>query len=360
MADTATTRLIGVFDDYDAANRAAQQLANEGFSRERISLVSNQKKGAAGSTMVEWDRPEAHHEGGISGFFHRFFGHEVPEDEQGYFAEAVRRGNAVVAVNAAPAEVERAVRIMNENGAVDVDRRVAFYREKGYRGYDPSAPSYTAEEAAREREEFRRAEARRTAGEATRQREEREESRQPEGRIPVIEEELHVGKRVVQRGGVRVYTHVTERPVEEQVRLREEHVNVERRPADRPVSGAEASAMHEQTIEIPETVEEPVVQKRARVKEEIVIGKETSERTETIRDTVRHTEVEVEQMGRGAHAPEYKYGRRMAGDPRYRGRSWEEVEPDLRRDYERAHPDSAWDKVRSAIRSAWESITGRR
>ena len=106
-----------------------------------------------------------------------------------------------------------------------------------------------------------------------------------------------MGKRVIRRGGVRVYSHVTERPVEEEVRLREEHVRVERRPVDRPISGEEASALRDQTIEMTESVEEPVVRKQARVKEEIVIGKETTEHTETIRETLKQTEVEVEQMG---------------------------------------------------------------
>ena len=116
--------------------------------------------------------------------------------------------------------------------------------------------------------------------------------------IPVVEEELAVGKRAVEGGGVRVRTEVEERPVEEKVRLREEHVRVERRPVDRPASEADiARARQAGTIEVREKSEQPVVQKQARVVEEVVVGKEATERTETVRDTVRRTDVEVEKTG---------------------------------------------------------------
>src|SRR5687768_8877426 len=121
--------------------------------------------------------------------------------------------------------------------------------------------------------------------------------------IPVVEEELQVGKREVERGGVRVESRVTETPVEEQVHLREEHVHVERRPVDRPVGDAE-NLFREGTLEVSERGEEVVVAKEARVVEEVVVGKEVSERTETVRDTVRRTDVNVEEVeGREGDAP---------------------------------------------------------
>jgi len=116
-----------------------------------------------------------------------------------------------------------------------------------------------------------------------------------EARIPVIEEEVRVGKREVEGGGVRVRTRVVERPVEEAVRLREERVNVERRPVNRPVSEADLNAFREGTFELRERSEEAVVDKTARVVEEVAINKEVGERTETVRDTVRSTDVDVEE-----------------------------------------------------------------
>jgi stress response protein YsnF len=111
--------------------------------------------------------------------------------------------------------------------------------------------------------------------------------------IPVVEEEVRVGKREVGGGRVRVRSYVTERPVEEQVQLREERVQVERRPVDRELSPGEAS-FQEKEIEAVERGEEAVVDKKARVTEEVGVRKDVDTRTETVRDTARKTEVEVE------------------------------------------------------------------
>lgn len=111
--------------------------------------------------------------------------------------------------------------------------------------------------------------------------------------LPVIEEELAVGKRKVQTGAYRVYTRTTTTPVTEDVTLREEHASIERRPADRPATDADRK---EAFVEVKETDETPVIQKTARVVEEVVVGKESSQRTETIHDTLRGTEVEVERV----------------------------------------------------------------
>ncbi len=113
--------------------------------------------------------------------------------------------------------------------------------------------------------------------------------------IPVVTEEMVVGKRTVDQGGVRVFRRVIEIPVEQSVNLREEHVTMERRPADRAVSDSDL-AFGDRTIELTETAEEAVIAKNARVVEEVLVGKQASEHVETIHDTVRKTEVEVEQV----------------------------------------------------------------
>ncbi len=111
--------------------------------------------------------------------------------------------------------------------------------------------------------------------------------------LQVVEEELRVGKRQASGGNVRVRTYVKERPVEAQVDLQSERVTIERRPVDREVTPGVA-AFQERTIEAVERAEEAVVDKVARVKEEIALHKDVETRTETVRDTVRETEVEIE------------------------------------------------------------------
>lgn len=114
--------------------------------------------------------------------------------------------------------------------------------------------------------------------------------------IPVVEEQLTVGKRATERR-YRVRTHVVEQPVEEQVQLRDERVVIERRPATGTVANPSIPDGQPRDFEIIERHEEPVVGKAARAVEEVVVKKEQADRVETVRDTVRRTEVEVDEAG---------------------------------------------------------------
>jgi len=114
-----------------------------------------------------------------------------------------------------------------------------------------------------------------------------------EVRLPILEERVRIGKRSVDAGGVRVSTHVSETPVDKSVRLREEHVSVERRPVDRDAQGADFASA---SVEVIEHAEIPVVSKETRVVEEVVIKKDVGERVEAVHESVRKTEVKVEEL----------------------------------------------------------------
>jgi uncharacterized protein (TIGR02271 family) len=205
----------------------------------------------------------------------------------------------------------------------------------------------------------------------------------------VVEEALSVGTREVERGRVRIHSRVAERPVEESVRLREERVIVERHPVDRPATDAEVNATREETIELTETVEEPVMSKQARVVEEVTVRKEAQEHTETVRDTVRRTDIDVDQVGtappadaRGVEAdpasfrrhhaatfigsgtsyedyePAYHYGYDLGRNERSRGRDWAAVEAEARRDWETRRPGT-WERFQAAIRYGWDKVRAR-
>ncbi|HZH33397.1 MAG TPA: PRC and DUF2382 domain-containing protein [Pyrinomonadaceae bacterium] len=113
--------------------------------------------------------------------------------------------------------------------------------------------------------------------------------------VPVIEEQLRVGKQEVETGGARVHTNHQEVPVEQQVSLREENVVVERRPVNQPIT-PDTNAFQEGVIEITLQGEVPIISKEARVVEEVLVGKQVEEHVETIRETVHNTTVEVEQI----------------------------------------------------------------
>jgi uncharacterized protein (TIGR02271 family) len=261
-ASTRTRTVVGVFDDYSSAQRAVERLTAAGFPSNEIEINSGNtyaEETGRGATGLTGEHPADHSGGGIGGFFRRLFGSDLDEDDRSVYSEAVRRGGAVVCVTTSEGEQDYAADILNETGAIDIDRQAASWRQH----------SETYSDHRRD-DEF--------------------EGDTGERRIPIVEEELRVGKRAIQRGGVRVYNHVFEEPVEEQVNLREERVTVDRRRVDRPATEADVRE-HDRMIEVTEMAEEPVVDKRTRVVEEVVVGKEATERTETIRDKVRRSDV---------------------------------------------------------------------
>ncbi|KAA6432634.1 DUF2382 domain-containing protein [Dyadobacter flavalbus] len=115
-------------------------------------------------------------------------------------------------------------------------------------------------------------------------------------KIPIIEEELNVGKTEVETGGVAVTSKIIETPVSESITLREEQVHVTREAVDRPATVDDFETFKDGKAELIETREVPVVSKIATVVEEVSIRKEVGERKEVIRDTVRKTEVDIEDI----------------------------------------------------------------
>ncbi|MGV3719562.1 MAG: YsnF/AvaK domain-containing protein, partial [Actinomycetota bacterium] len=288
----------------------------------------------------------------------------IPEEDAHTYAEGVRRGGTLVTVNADDAQLDTVSTILNRHGAVDIDRRAADWRGRGWTGFQHDAQPLGREDVTREREFA-------VAGRAN----PAASAQENEIRVPVTEEEIAVGKRAVQRGGVRIYKRTEEQPFREDVQLREEHVTVDRHAVDRPVTGGDQELFQERVYEMREMAEEPVVAKQARVAEEVVIRKDVDQRTETIEDTVRRTDVDVQpvraadagysawddefrrdytsryagQDDYATYAPAYRYGYDVGNDQRYAGRDWREIEPNIRSDWE-TRSAGTWDRFKDSIR----------
>lgn len=222
----------------------------------------------------------------------------VPQDDAEIYAEGLRRGGVLLVGHVGADHVEEALDIIERHGPVDIDERHRHYRASGWTGYDATAHDY--DEASAVEERGRHATGLSGAAGALRDTDRIPSTRTTTGasdeeHIPIVEENLSVGKRAVELGGVRVRSYVVETPIEEQVRLRDETVTVERRPATGIGGDIPADAFQERTIEVTETDEEAVVGKQARIREELVVRKDVEERTETVRDTVRRTEVDVDR-----------------------------------------------------------------
>jgi uncharacterized protein (TIGR02271 family) len=210
----------------------------------------------------------------------------LSNDDRHAYGEGLRRGGFLLCAEVESGEDhDRIVPLLEESASVDLEERQQSWQKEGWTPFSGQSESAgTTAGGARQG----------MAGGTTATGDVVEEQR-----IPIVEEELRVGKREVTRGGARVRSYVRETPVEEQVTLREERVSVERRPVEQQ-QGAQTAAnadelLQDRDIEMRETSEEAVVQKVANVREELVVRKTAEERTEQISDTVRHTEVDVEE-----------------------------------------------------------------
>jgi len=331
--------VIGIFESSSKAQEAVEELVDAGISRDRIDVSTNNSSSsyssdsstsASNRTVSDSDD----HESGISKFFKSLFGDD--DDDADKYTKVASRAQSIVTVHAQSSdEAERVADVLDDNGAVDVDEHASamgYNRGSSYAGTtntglgntansdystlatdatvglaggttgstgytgttgtgsnltsDPltgtttGSTGYTGTTGADYRNDT-------LSGDST-----SDETK----KIPIIEENLEVGKRQVNTGGVRVRSRIIERPVEESVRLREERVNVERNTVDRAATEADLRNFQERDIEMVERAEVPVVNKEARVVEEVSIAKNVEERSETIKDTVRRTEVEVENL----------------------------------------------------------------
>jgi uncharacterized protein (TIGR02271 family) len=331
MAKTTTT--IGLFETQDQAQAAINKLIDSGFERGSIRIVNS----------IDDIRSLR----------------SLPAGDAEFYREFINRDRGYLVVVQAPQNrIQQAAEILSsrEFSTINADSLNERYRQSGYT--NASLRDYGEQDVV----------------------------------LPVIEEDIQIGKREVERGRMRIYTEMTETPVEEQVTLREERVNVDRRPVDRPVTDADMNAFREGEFEVRTTAEEAVVQKQARVVEEVTINKDVSERTETIRDSVRRTDVHVDEnvasneravggTGYDTYAtgfrsyydqnlrssgaayeqydPAFRYGYTLANDQNLRGNDWNTFESSARTRWEERNPGT-WEQFKDSIRYAWDTVRGKR
>jgi len=443
-----TRTVVALYEDMPTAQQAVEELSNNGFDRAQISLVSQDAEGrytsqtgdgeSTGENIAEGVGVGAA-VGGIGGLLVGLaalaipgvgpiiaagplasaligagvgaatggligaLGESgVPPEQAEYYAEGVRRGGALVTAQVPDENVDRAISILERYNPIDIQRRASEWRSEGWTGFDSDSSLSTAKPTDTRSTSGTMSGGTMssgatygdtTSGLGTQTRSsDRSYARRTDDNldetIPVVEEEISVGKRQVEGGGVRVNTSVREVPVEQEVRLREEHVEVDRRPVNRAASQADFDAFKEGTIEVTETSEEAVIGKQARVVEEVAIRKDARERTETIHDTVRRTEVEVEPINRSnfdntnyqrydsgfrrhfqttfgnssstyeQYEPAYRYGYSLASDQQYRDRDWNAVEADARSHWEERN-QGTWENFKDAVKHAWNEARGK-
>ena len=375
-----------LFDHPDKANEGMHALERSGFNANDIKCIeSNPEKQSFFKRVFSSDDSEELQAEKTMDFM---TGMGIPKDEAEDYAQKVKKGQSLLLVNTeSNGEAERARDLLDRypfEGAEEERREEPEGTTEEYIEGDLSA--HPAGEEYHEGVGKERLQPEDELVDTGDDRVAASEKEHIEGeeRIAAAEEELVVGKREEETGGIRAEKEVSEVPVEEDVELREEHVDVERRPTDRPLDEDEA-AFTDETIEVSETREEAVAKKEPHVREEVVISKETDAHTETIQDTVLREDINIEDMAQRStnrfeqFEPElrshyhenygdtgesfedysvgYRYGMAMAEDEDYRSHNWEDVESDAGRQWESQQAGS-WDNFKEAVRFGWYKIRG--
>ena len=259
-----------LFDTNADAQNAVSRLEALGISRTQIRTVEGATQSTEQRTSTTEDK----------GFWDSLGDFFFPDEDRYTYAEGLSRGGVLVTVTSlTAAHYDQVLDILDDEGTVDLAEREESWRSEGWGGYEVS-PHAT--------------EARTVGSSVSDDGSYADTSAQADDEsIPIVEERLRVGKRDTSHGRVRVRAYTVEEPVSETVNLREDRVELERRPVDRAVTDAD-TAFRDRTVEAEEYVEEAVVSKEARVVEEVSLRKTSDTRQETVTDSVRHTEVEID------------------------------------------------------------------
>jgi uncharacterized protein (TIGR02271 family) len=254
-------KIVTLFDTAEHAEVAKSNLAKAGFSTSDMSMVSTDGLPKSAAALRE------------PGLWHRLFGSDIEQHEAEVYGKAVETGGVVLTLRAADADVPKAMGILNQHNIVDVqDRAVAA----GVLPKAEAVPAAAVVAAA--------VPAKPLITDVSK-----------DQVLRLAEEQLNVGKKLVEQGTTRIRRFVTEKPVEANVTLHEEHAQVVRRAVSDP-SYVQDIDWSDTTVEVLETAEQAVVSKSSHIAEEVVVGKTGSDHVETIKDTVRRQQVEVERI----------------------------------------------------------------
>ena len=268
--------LVAVYDTAEHADAAVRDLKSANVPAHAISQHANTAPNTAPSQGTKAPARE-------QGFWSKLIGAE-PDRNTDVYDRSIEGGSVVVSVQVPSEHYDSVAGILEKHGPIDLEERAAQYGAQ----YGTSATTRTTTEQPTQ--------ARATEARAT-----------DEGTMQLSEETLAVGKRAIDRGTTRIHRFVVETPVEEQVTLHDEKVTIERRPVtdDRPAT----DSFSDKTVEMTETGEEAVVSKTARVREEVNVRKDVTDRTETVKETVRREDVEIDKVPGGQTS-------RMTGEER--------------------------------------------
>jgi uncharacterized protein (TIGR02271 family) len=263
--------LVAVFDTPEHARAAVEALKAGGFHEDDISIFDKDRL-AAGSSALATSVKQA-------GLWNRLFGDNLYEHEAGVYGQTVQRGGAVVSLRVLDTEVAHATGILDLHRPIDVQDRAITS------GVAPAASVAAAEKTIVAAPIV----AAQTIAVTPKIAETHDEV------LRLAEEQLQVGKKMMETGATRVRRFTTEREVAEDVTLYEEHAEVLRRAITDPAYVGDLD-WADREIEVVETAEQALVSKTARVVEEVSLKKIGTEHIETVHEKLRRQQVEIERL----------------------------------------------------------------
>jgi uncharacterized protein (TIGR02271 family) len=236
-------QIVTVYDSTEKAIAAARVLESSGYSSKDISLHN---RDSLEGTVRE------------KGLWRRLFGSTVRDQDSATYSRAIESGGALLSIRVPGSEAASVMKILGGPSTTDSSTTASSSIVSGV------SPTLTSA-----REEV----------------------------VRLAEEQLNIDKRQVETGKTRIRRFMTEKPIESKVSLHEEHEDIQRRAVTDPADVKDID-WAEKTLEFVETDEQAVVKKVARITEEIVVRRTGSDHVETIRDTIRRQQVEVEHLPR--------------------------------------------------------------
>ena len=256
--------IVAVYDRRSEADAAVRDLMAASVPSQAISRHEN---GTGTTTATSAPREE--------GFWARLFGSQ-PDHDTSVYDRSIENGSSVVTVRVSSDQVDHISSILETHNPIDIEERSAQYTASRAATTSTISPGSLGTPS--------------TIGTPV-----TAETASETGAMQLAEETLAVGKRAVGGATTRVRRFVVETPVQEQVSLRDESVTLERHPVtdSRPVGTGDFT---DKVLEMTEMSEQAVVSKTARVVEEVNLRKDVSDRVETVKDTLRRDEVEIEKV----------------------------------------------------------------
>ena len=266
--------VVAVFDTAAHAEAAIKALKAGGFADADISLFDDARLKAGKAAIAAGVRE--------AGLWHRLFGRDVHQHEASVYGQTIEEGGVVVSARVLDSEVAHAIAILDLHRPVDVhDRAVTS-------GIAPAAHVAAIE---KKLDAVPLAPAQQVAVSP-------KLAAAHDEVLRLAEEQLQVGKQMVETGRTRVRRFVTERAVSADVNLHEEHAEVLRRAVTDPKYVGDID-WADQEIEMVESAEHALVSKTARVVEEVGLKKIGTDHVETVHDKLRRQQVEIERVGPG-------------------------------------------------------------